>query len=812
MLEPQSDGRALHGQIAAIFALMVVVLMGMTGLALDVAHARSTAEDAQRAADAAAMAGVTYLPSDAGTAQTQAAALAKANGFVATSGAAPDACTNSPGDICIGYTPTASDRSLKVTITDRTPTSFLKVLGFSYLSVTRSATATYDDPIPLGAPDHMLGFPGFPTRAIPHVVGGVTSYPFGQGFTLELKAPYEGLEHGDAFSPYFANLVGDSMLETNGSGTAHMMLDNSCTSSSYLPTQTYNLNNICSMWDGTNQSSILNVLAHTSSVTLQPNPYFNQNNSDDCTPGSPPVCVQGYNFSFSIPASTVPANAPTVLIKILDPYDECMSPAAPTGNISGLNSNGSGSAVIYGSQFIDQCSTSYFGEAAQNGNSGNYQVIGQQYAAALQLTLSQPYVHLIYPINPAVAPLDTHFGVTINMSDPAMASPPPCQDTSSSGSDGSTGVPATLQCLGNGQIFGGDTAAGSPLHALHAFQWFTYAAVRNTSTSDQNVRLTIKSVCMTSPTYFPSKRCGTGGNNFSLAICKTDSTAAFVGQQNAAGAWAGAGVNGGGSGLGAATGIDIGCADPNYNNGDGYGCKDGTITCYHVNAINAFTIETLQQSAGPAFIPLAAVDKHYAGSTLQVRLYDAGDVGCSGCSGLSNTISVLGPGDDPLSLPNSSFSESYGLDITSPKNSGYSNTGNGRGNTAPNSSNKFFGYDATYGCTDYDADKYGPSGPLSTDVPMIVPPVICPSLTGTLYPKAVQVANDSGHAFTNGTWMTFHVPIAANYDPQNFTPVGSSWWKVYYNLTATSGNSPTANDTTTWQVVSGASPVHLTGQ
>src|SRR5690348_10503378 len=107
--------RASSGQIVVIFALMLTVLMGMVGIAVDVTHARSVAEDVQRAADAAALAGVIYLPNnDDDDAQTQAAVLARANGFADDGGRTTT----------ITYTPDTLHRTLTVTITYKVPTSF----------------------------------------------------------------------------------------------------------------------------------------------------------------------------------------------------------------------------------------------------------------------------------------------------------------------------------------------------------------------------------------------------------------------------------------------------------------------------------------------------------------------------------------------------------------------------------------------------------------------------------------------------------------------------------------------------------------
>ena len=160
-----------RGQIIPLFALMIVVLMGITGIAIDLAHARSAAEDIQRAADAAALAGVVYLPDNPTYAQTQAAALATANGYTADGGATTS----------ITYTPDSVNRRLKVTILSKVPTTFLRLVGFSSISVTRSATAAYSDPFLMGAPDHVLGFAPYATHAFAPHAG---TYP--QGFYLEV--------------------------------------------------------------------------------------------------------------------------------------------------------------------------------------------------------------------------------------------------------------------------------------------------------------------------------------------------------------------------------------------------------------------------------------------------------------------------------------------------------------------------------------------------------------------------------------------------------------------------------------------------
>jgi len=56
------------GQIVVIFALMLTALIGLVGIAIDTTYAWRESLRVQRAADAAALAGVVYMPGDQDTA------------------------------------------------------------------------------------------------------------------------------------------------------------------------------------------------------------------------------------------------------------------------------------------------------------------------------------------------------------------------------------------------------------------------------------------------------------------------------------------------------------------------------------------------------------------------------------------------------------------------------------------------------------------------------------------------------------------------------------------------------------------------
>ena len=74
----------VDGQILVIFALSLVVLIGMTGLALDGGSAFSQRRDQQTAADLAALAGANdyLINNNQAQAIAQARAVAASNGFI----------------------------------------------------------------------------------------------------------------------------------------------------------------------------------------------------------------------------------------------------------------------------------------------------------------------------------------------------------------------------------------------------------------------------------------------------------------------------------------------------------------------------------------------------------------------------------------------------------------------------------------------------------------------------------------------------------------------------------------------------------
>jgi hypothetical protein len=142
------DGdRTEGGQVLVIFALSLVLFIGMCAVVMDVAWYWTGMLRMQRAADAAALAGVVYLPGNPTSAVSAARAEAARNGFV-----------HGAAGVSVGVTQDAvNNRALRVTVGGGVPTYFMRVFGISSLAGSRLAKAEYVLPVPMGSPDSYYG-------------------------------------------------------------------------------------------------------------------------------------------------------------------------------------------------------------------------------------------------------------------------------------------------------------------------------------------------------------------------------------------------------------------------------------------------------------------------------------------------------------------------------------------------------------------------------------------------------------------------------------------------------------------------------
>jgi len=153
--------RSQLGQAVVLIALMIIVIFGAVGLAVDGGIAYYYNNSAERAAASAALAGVIFMPAQflpgsdipAGSgndATDRAIAAAARNSF---SMAAPN-----PNNINVSVNAVpGADNKLSVTVTRTVQTFFMQVFGISQITISRTAIATYLPPLKLGQPGGQVG-------------------------------------------------------------------------------------------------------------------------------------------------------------------------------------------------------------------------------------------------------------------------------------------------------------------------------------------------------------------------------------------------------------------------------------------------------------------------------------------------------------------------------------------------------------------------------------------------------------------------------------------------------------------------------
>ncbi len=123
-----------------MFAAGIPLFVGVMAIVIDIGSIWNESIHVQLAAEAAALAGVPYMPGDFATASTVAKAEARKNGFT------------SPNATVVPGVNAASNQRLNVTITATFGTYFLRALGMDTIKITRTATAEYTLPVPMGSP------------------------------------------------------------------------------------------------------------------------------------------------------------------------------------------------------------------------------------------------------------------------------------------------------------------------------------------------------------------------------------------------------------------------------------------------------------------------------------------------------------------------------------------------------------------------------------------------------------------------------------------------------------------------------------
>ena len=146
--EPASKARRRsRGQVIVIFAGAMLAFMGLMAIVIDVSWYWANTLRVQRAADAAALAGVVWLPNLYSSADVTARAEAKKNGYEAGVNGTTITTLKDPNN----------DRRLIVTITAPVPSFFARVIGIASFPVARTSKAEFILPVAMGSPENYYG-------------------------------------------------------------------------------------------------------------------------------------------------------------------------------------------------------------------------------------------------------------------------------------------------------------------------------------------------------------------------------------------------------------------------------------------------------------------------------------------------------------------------------------------------------------------------------------------------------------------------------------------------------------------------------
>jgi Flp pilus assembly protein TadG len=190
---PAAEGRS-RGQMLVVFVLSIFVLIGVVATVVDISWYWSSSLRAQRAADAAALAGVVYLPGNVAQAVTTAKAAAAANGF--TDGL--------NGVVVTPYQDNSDDRRMDVDVQAPVSTFFARLFGITTFQTAKSAKAEFILAVPMGSPQNYYG-----VDQLRRAVGATTAVPDATGVgTLTSQGAWGAVitkggnhQNGDAYSP-----------------------------------------------------------------------------------------------------------------------------------------------------------------------------------------------------------------------------------------------------------------------------------------------------------------------------------------------------------------------------------------------------------------------------------------------------------------------------------------------------------------------------------------------------------------------------------------------------------------------------------
>ncbi len=182
-----------RGYLLVWFSIIVIVLFAIAGMSYDFGQRYYEDTKAQRAADAAALAGVVYRDGTNSVvsntnAKNAALRVALRNGY-------------SPADVDVDLSPAIPVNELKVTIHAKALNYFANAVGVGSQDFWRSSQAAYDVTTPLGSPTNVLGYEALNTGENSWVPasGYPAPPPTASSMWLNIDAPRTPAHSGDQF-------------------------------------------------------------------------------------------------------------------------------------------------------------------------------------------------------------------------------------------------------------------------------------------------------------------------------------------------------------------------------------------------------------------------------------------------------------------------------------------------------------------------------------------------------------------------------------------------------------------------------------
>lgn len=691
-------GSAHSGQMMVVFALTLVVLIGALALGVDLSRLRTEAENAQHAANAAALAGVPFMATSQATAFSRAQEEAAKNGM--TNGAQGVVVTPA---LVSGY-----NYRLRVTISESVTLFFAHVLGLGPMRISRSATAEFLPPLGLGSPDYVLGYPAFPTTVIP----GTTP----ENFYLNSSGPYDIKENGDPYSPLFESYNFGNAFNYSGP------YSNRCAACQSQATVDGS--------GGTGATLTQNALSH------------------------PPSYFSGYNYIIDDPVSN------TLMIKLFDPYAEGPYDLSASNWDSGYSTSVAPPVASLAPSDIQPMSggTCVLGTDTSTGSRCRSELVdatgatvGQfgNHPTTLQFTLSGPY--------------RTAWDPTTTL---AITATPPTTGDMACVQPGHNCVIAPSFATGEDPATPGCTRS-SCQRSTYAYKFINYAVIHGPGIFKLNVNAVVN---VFDTAYATSGTYGTEHNSYGVAVCNTVNDPTYRANplglsSNPVASDPMTTTNGVSTPAGPTTlgWNPLSCPSPN----DPTTCPTPRLSpanaCVHLYAAGTMPVYNLL-STGASLIPLGYIPPDYAGKTINLDLFDPGDIdnlgGSSGCPvRMVNCIEVLTPAGD----------------LT--YNDGRS-PGNDPNDGTPYLANPSYTWTAA---PDIHATGY---------------------YSSTTTAAATTGAFDIGinHPY-NGTWIHMKISIPQNY--ADMVAQYGGYWKILYRI------GGAGHDATTWGLNVAGSTVHL---